>query len=199
MKTIGQKIFEIRKGKGITQERLSEEASINLRTLQRIEKGETEPHGNTLRSLCRALDVPPEDILDYGKTADTSFLTYFHLSVALGCVFPLGNIILPLILWLTKKDKITFLKEQGINLINFQIWWTILLTVSLASYWVSVFVDVVNGYNRVAFLYGIATGLIYALIAVFLVNLVYPVIISIIIYKTNKVKKFYPTLFNFVR
>jgi len=36
-------------------------------------------------------------------------------------VFPLGNIILPMILWLTKKDKIIGLKEVGANLLNYQI------------------------------------------------------------------------------
>jgi transcriptional regulator with XRE-family HTH domain len=43
METIGDKILEIRKRKGLTQEELSDLAKINLRTLQRIEKGETGP------------------------------------------------------------------------------------------------------------------------------------------------------------
>jgi transcriptional regulator with XRE-family HTH domain len=48
METIGAKILEIRKRKGLTQEELSDLAKINLRTLQRIEKGETGLRGNTL-------------------------------------------------------------------------------------------------------------------------------------------------------
>jgi len=55
MNSIGQKILEIRKRKGLSQEALSDLAKINLRTLQRIEKGETEPQGNTLRNLCNVL------------------------------------------------------------------------------------------------------------------------------------------------
>lgn len=60
MNSIGAKITEIRKRKGLSQEIVADKANINLRTLQRIEKGETEPHGNTLRSLCEVLDVNVE-------------------------------------------------------------------------------------------------------------------------------------------
>ena len=35
-------------------------------------------------------------------------------------------IILPLILWMNKKDKIIGLKEVGANLLNFQIIWSVL-------------------------------------------------------------------------
>ena len=200
MESIGQKISEVRRRKGLTQEGLSEQASINLRTLQRIEKSETEPHGNTLRQLCRALEVNPEDIIDYGKTTDTSFMIYFHLSVVLGCVLPLGNIILPLILWLTKKDKISSLKEQGINVINFQIWWSIIQVVALSTNMVIAFGNMVkNSSSTQGFSEEIATGLTYSLIAIFLVNVLYPLFISIRIYQTRKVKIFYPTIINFVR
>jgi len=46
MDTIGYKISEIRKRRGLTQEELSDLSKINLRTLQRIEKDETESRGN---------------------------------------------------------------------------------------------------------------------------------------------------------
>jgi transcriptional regulator with XRE-family HTH domain len=62
METIGDKILEIRKRKGLTQEELSDLAKINLRTLQRIEKGETVPRGNTLKMLCSVLEINMEDI-----------------------------------------------------------------------------------------------------------------------------------------
>ena len=124
METIGERIVSIRKQKGLTQEALSELAGINLRTLQRIEKDETSPRGNTLQMLCRALDVPVEDLIDYGKDEDREFLCWFQLSPIAGLLIPLGQIILPLILWLTKRDKIKDLYEQGANLINFQIWLT---------------------------------------------------------------------------
>ena len=62
MGKLGEKISAIRKSKGLSQERLAEDANINLRTLQRIEKGETKPHGETLKRICQVLDVPLEDV-----------------------------------------------------------------------------------------------------------------------------------------
>lgn len=98
MNTIGKKILEIRKRKGLSQEELSTLAKINLRTLQRIEKDETEPQGNTVKRICNILEVNIEDILDYGRKEDNNFLILFHLSVLSFLIIPLGNIILPTIL-----------------------------------------------------------------------------------------------------
>ena len=67
METIGAKILEIRKRKGLTQEKLSDLSKINLRTLQRIEKGTSEPRSDTLNNLCQVLEVNMEDLLDFGK------------------------------------------------------------------------------------------------------------------------------------
>lgn len=127
MKEVGSKIREIRKRKGLSQEELAETAKVNLRTIQRIETNANEPSGKTLNLLCDALNISIDDIVDYGKTEDKTFLILFHLSVLSFMMLPLGNIIIPLILWLTKKDKIIGLKEIGANLINFQILWTVLL------------------------------------------------------------------------
>ena len=127
MKEVGNRIREIRKRKGLSQEELAELAKINLRTIQRIETNVNEPSGKTLNLLCNALEVNIEELVEYGKTEDKTFLTLFHLSVLSFMMLPLGNIIIPLILWITKKDKIIGLKEIGANLLNFQIIWTVLL------------------------------------------------------------------------
>ena len=134
MDTIGQKIVEIRKRKGLSQEALSDLARINLRTLQRIEKGETEPLGNTLKSLCNVLEINIEDILDYGKIEDNKFLQFFYLSVLSFIVIPLGNLIVPMVLWITKRDKIIDLNKQGITLFKFQLVWTMLFYSCLIAF-----------------------------------------------------------------
>ena len=134
MDTIGQKILEIRKRKGLSQEALSDLAKINLRTLQRIEKGETEPLGNTLKSLCNVLEINVEDILDYGKKEDNQFMLFFHLSVLSFILVPLGNIFIPMILWLTKRDKIADLNKQGITLLKFQIIWTLIFSACFIAF-----------------------------------------------------------------
>ena len=124
MNQLGSKIKDVRKRKGLSQEELAESAKVNLRTIQRIENNENEPRGTTLNLICIALDLNAKDILDYGMQDDKNYLIFFQLSVLIGVVIPLGNIFLPFILWMTKKDKIIGLNKMGINLLNFQIAWT---------------------------------------------------------------------------
>jgi uncharacterized Tic20 family protein len=46
---------------------------------------------------------------------------FCHLGGLAGCVFPFGNIILPLIFWQIKKDEFPFVDQQGKEAVNFQI------------------------------------------------------------------------------
>ena len=55
-------------------------------------------------------------------TSDERTLAMFcHLSTFAVHVFPLGNIVAPLILWLVKKDTSPFLDYHGKQVLNFQI------------------------------------------------------------------------------
>lgn len=126
MNPIGSKIKEIRLKKGMSQEELAEKSQVSLRTIQRIENNENEPRGKTMQLICESLGIPIEELLDYDKKEDLQFLMFFHLSVLCGIAIPTGNIILPLVLWLTKKDKIQGLQKIGAKLLSFQILWTCL-------------------------------------------------------------------------
>jgi transcriptional regulator with XRE-family HTH domain len=126
MNPIGTKIKEIRLKKGMSQEELAETSQVSLRTIQRIENNENEPRGKTMQLICESLGIPIEELLDYDKKEDLQFLMFFHLSVLCGIAIPTGNIILPLVLWLTKKDKIQGLQKIGAKLLSFQILWTCL-------------------------------------------------------------------------
>ncbi len=44
-----------------------------------------------------------------------------HLSALLGFIFPFGNILAPLIIWLTQRNKSEFVNQCGKEAINFQI------------------------------------------------------------------------------
>ena len=123
--SLAQKIVQIRKMKGLSQEELSDRAGISLRTLQRIEKGETEPRGHTLRALTEVLDVPVEEMMDFTKKEDKGFLQVMSLSALAFWFMPLLNIILPLVLWLFKREKIQGADHLGRQIISFQIVWTI--------------------------------------------------------------------------
>jgi len=185
MKEVGSKIREIRKCKGLSQEELAEAAKVNLRTIQRIEANANEPSGKTLNLLCNALDISIDDIIDYGKKEDKTFLMLFHLSVLSFMMLPLGNIIIPLILWLTKKDKIVGLKEIGANLINFQILWTIL-------FYATVLLGALGKLMHSSF-----KIFLYSIIIIPLSNIVLAIVFAI---RTNKgnIKTFYPN-FNWLR
>lgn len=52
---LGQKILELRKAKGYTQEELVDRCNINVRTIQRIEAGEVTPRMFTIKTILEAL------------------------------------------------------------------------------------------------------------------------------------------------
>jgi transcriptional regulator with XRE-family HTH domain len=55
---ISSSIKEIRINKKISQEELSERSGLSLRTIQRLENGESVPRGDTLKRLTNALELP---------------------------------------------------------------------------------------------------------------------------------------------
>ena len=187
MNEIGKKLKELRKKKGLSQEELAESASINLRTIQRIENNESEPRGNTLNQICKVLDVNAEEILDYGKQTDNSYLFFFHLSVLSFLVIPLGNIILPMILWQTKKDKVIGLKEAGANLLNYQIVWTVFSSLSVMTFAFLKILHVSTYYT-----------LLYVFVGLYALNIILPVYFA---YKSKKgeTEKKYPKLLRIIK
>ncbi len=52
---LGQKILELRKQKGFTQEELVAQCHINVRTIQRIEAGEVNPRSYTVKIILEVL------------------------------------------------------------------------------------------------------------------------------------------------
>jgi transcriptional regulator with XRE-family HTH domain len=124
---LASKIKALRKRKGFSQEQLAEVSTLSLRTVQRIEKGETIPHGDSLRKLTLALGVNPDDILEWAPTEDKGYLVLLNLA-GLGFLFhPLLGIIIPLVMWILKKDKIKLVDDTGRKLISFQITFALLL------------------------------------------------------------------------
>lgn len=121
------RVKELRNQKGMSQEFLAEESGLSLRTIQRIEKGESNPTGESLKRLANALNVSADDLIDWSVKEDKKYLTYLNLSALTFLFFPLLGILIPFILWISKKGKIKNSNELGKELINFEITWTILL------------------------------------------------------------------------
>ncbi len=131
--TVAERILRLRKSQGLTQEELAERASINLRTLQRIEQGKTEPRGHTLRLLATALHQTPEELvsLPNGQPSlplreDYPVLQFLNISALAFWIIPFGNLIGPAILWWMYRDTVKGAGELGIRLLNVQLTWTCL-------------------------------------------------------------------------
>lgn len=187
MKTIGQKIAEIRKQKGFSQEELAENSKVSLRTIQRIEKDETDPRGATLKAICDVLGINIEDILDYGKVEDKTYLIFLHLSVLSFCVIPFGNLILPIILWLNKRDKIIDVNIHGTNILNFQILWAIISNLMI-------FLFVIYKITH----WGNPNSFIILFFTLYLMNFIYPIVNAILI-NNGKTGTFYPQIIRFIK
>ncbi|WP_215226616.1 DUF4870 domain-containing protein [Echinicola shivajiensis] len=125
--TIAQKVRTLRTSKGISQELLADEAGLSLRTIQRIENGDSKPSGATCAKLAEALKVDPQVLLDSDHSKDIAYLKKLSLSALSFILFPLLGILVPAILWVLKKDEIKNINEESKNLINFQITWVLLL------------------------------------------------------------------------
>ncbi len=60
---IGNRLYKIRKSKGLTQAEVAEKADFSDRTYADIERGSTNMRLETLLKICDALNITPNDIL----------------------------------------------------------------------------------------------------------------------------------------
>jgi len=109
---IGQKIAELRKQKGFTQEDLAFECQLNVRSIQRIETGEVEPRISTLKILSNVLDYQFNGTI---STDTRVWLALMHLSSFIPIV------VFALVIWISKRDEYPIFDKHGKDVINFQI------------------------------------------------------------------------------
>lgn len=133
-KELAQRIKELRNRRGFSQEELSDKTGLSLRTIQRIENGETEPRGDSLKRLAIAFGVSPDDIIDWTVQEDKGFLMSLNLSALSSFLFPILGIIIPLIIWISKKDKIRNGNNIAKDLLNFQITWNMILIIGFIGF-----------------------------------------------------------------
>ena len=98
-----------------------------MRTIQRIENGDSVPRGDTLRRIAQALQVDLAAITDTENRAGQKPLPdkgYLHLlNASMLSIFfsPVLWIILPMILWIIKKRKSPVVDAAGKKILNFQL------------------------------------------------------------------------------
>lgn len=112
----------LRELQNLTQTELAEKSGLSLRTVQRIEAGNT-PKGFTLKAIAQSLEVKPEDLIpnpdNETKTMVTDRAKMINLSALSGLIIPFGGVILPLILTYRTKDQEN--KELGKGIAGVQI------------------------------------------------------------------------------
>ena len=138
MKThdLSHRLKSHRQRSGLTQEQLAQKSGLNLRTIQRVEKGETFPRGNTLRMLAVALDTSPDELINWKTREDDNVLRILNLSQFSFLAFPILGVLLPLMIWLSYKDKVRDVDRIGKAILNFQISWvlTFFLAISILGF-----------------------------------------------------------------
>ena len=72
---LAKRIKALRNRRGFSQEELSEKSGLSLRTIQRVENNETALLGNSLKKISNALDVNPEELIDWTIKEDRGYLT----------------------------------------------------------------------------------------------------------------------------
>lgn len=70
-RTIGNKLFAIRKRMGLTQAEVAEAAGLSDRTYADIERGTVNMRIETILRICQALHITPDEILTEDRAPDT--------------------------------------------------------------------------------------------------------------------------------
>ena len=132
----GKRMKTLRLQSGISQDELAALTQLSLRTIQRIENGETAPRGDSLKRIANALQInigelttiiPIENNVVSILKEDKTKLLLLN-AVAFGFfITPLLGIFFPMIIWIAYKDKIRKINKVGKQIIKFQLCWCILL------------------------------------------------------------------------
>lgn len=128
--TLGEKLRKLRKQKGLTQADMEEASGISIRTIQRIEKGASKPRPYTLKTLADALDVKMEQLMESNpidsnrKEQELKILQRINLVAIIHIILPLSNVLLPLLIWVRKKN-LPLVNKVGKKIIAFQLLWTL--------------------------------------------------------------------------
>ncbi|MBX2873612.1 MAG: helix-turn-helix domain-containing protein [Saprospiraceae bacterium] len=127
---IKSKVRTIREELGYTQAELAEHTNLSIRTIQRVESGQSIPKGHTLQVLAQVLGVDKSELRQQepgASPADSEEnlkLKLINLATLCFLGIPFGNLVVPFILW--EKYRIyPMVDKVGRKILNFQILWTI--------------------------------------------------------------------------
>ena len=67
---LSDKLIELRKQKGLSQEQLSYQLDISRQAISRWENGVTQPDLDNIEKLCKIYDITPDELLGYPMKAN---------------------------------------------------------------------------------------------------------------------------------
>lgn len=130
-----ERISKTRKEKGLTQEELAAMSNVTVRTIQRIEKGESIPRSFTLKALAKALDRPYDWLLADEVTIPANsrqndaihFLKVFNLSCFAYIIVPWVHFLIPNCILKRQKNLQEDVISFGRKIIRQQLYWSVSL------------------------------------------------------------------------
>ena len=160
-KTLSENLIYQRKLKGYTQEDLSDKTTVGVRTIQRIEKGDVQPHLQTVKLLAVGLEVEVDDLLVLDnpneEVIQRKWMLLLHGTPFVGLVIPFANVLIPLFIWISKAEDNKIYDAHGRAVVNFHGTINLLFIISLLLFFV------VPGFNffitGAVFLFGIIVSL----------------------------------------
>ena len=113
------KVKILREQKNLTQTELAEKSGLSLRTIQRIESGQS-LKGFTLKAIAQTLEIEPENLFSQEeKDIQIDRAKLINFSALAGLIIPFGGIIFPAILTYRTQDSVN--RELGKSVIGVQI------------------------------------------------------------------------------
>jgi transcriptional regulator with XRE-family HTH domain len=134
-----EKIVSARNKKGITQEELANLTDVTVRTIQRIERGESVPRKFTLKTISTALDISFDELNstenkeaassssknDSSSEDETYFLQLFCLSCFTYIFIPFVHFLIPSYLLKRRQEKDPAVIAFARKVLRGQIYWVI--------------------------------------------------------------------------
>ncbi|EMR01085.1 helix-turn-helix domain-containing protein [Cesiribacter andamanensis] len=190
--SLSKNLIYQRKLQGLSQEKLADLSGVTVRTIQRIERGEVNAHMNTLKLLADALQIDIRELLPLEnprhEALQTKWLLLFHSVPLLGALLPLTNILVPIFLWIHKRDDNPLYDRHGRAVINFQLTITLLLLIGLSGFFVFP-------------LLGEATGIFFSVMALYfgalILNVLFIVLNIFLVLRSGRM--WYPLAIPFLR
>ncbi len=116
---IGKKIAELRKAKSLTQNELALASKLNIRSIQRLERGDVVARAYTLKAIAKALDVDINEFIDMDTPIQKDYSKFWIAALHVSSIMPI--VLIGFLIWIFKRDEIPDFDKHAKAVLNFQI------------------------------------------------------------------------------